>query len=225
MTAKENLDIYYRLLNARADASLVDIRNAYLDKTFQNKFQRVIIDDEILRDEFMKYQDAYQKILKSFFSEENPQDLSIHTPEQLFKMFFNQGIYALCKDNHILAGEKLNAASKINNKHTLLTIYLGIILMKRKNYYAAQKYFQDVINASSENDDAWFYAAENFFKAGRFSMALETYEKAKKLNPARQEIAFRIKECKEKIAIKPVVEKKESLLQKIIDSIRRVFEE
>lgn len=226
MTGPGNIGIQFDLFNLSPDVPFTEIRNAYLEKTFQNKFQRVIVDQDSIKEEFVKYHEAYIRILKYFSTSENRIDPSIHTPDQIFKILFNQGVYALCKDNYILAGEKFNDASKIKSDHKLLMIYLGIILTKRKNYYAAEKYFTDAIKIDPNNDDAWFYAGENYQRAGRYANAITYYEKAKSLNPSRQEIAFSLKECRKELARKP--EKKEkppNLLKRLIQYIRDAFEQ
>jgi tetratricopeptide (TPR) repeat protein len=101
---------------------------------------------------------------------------------------------------------------------------MGIILTVRKNYYAAEKYFSDATKRDPNYDDAWFYAAENHFKAGNFNVAFEYYEKAKKLNPAYNNISARIKETKEAIILKRRAGKKDSLLRRIVKYFRNAFE-
>lgn len=225
MTGQGNIDPQLSLFNLSPGVPLTEIRNAYLEKTFQNKFQRVIMDQEAIKEEFFRYHETYIRILKHFSTSENRIDPSIHTQEQIFKFFFNQGVYALCKDNYILAGEKFNDASRLKSDHKLLMIYLGIILTKRKNYYAAEKYLTDAIKLDPNDDDAWFYAAENYHRAGRHVSAIAYYEKAKILNPSRQEIAYAIKESREALTKKPgKKEESHTLLKRIIQYIRDAFE-
>ncbi|MEI6614438.1 MAG: tetratricopeptide repeat protein [Chrysiogenales bacterium] len=178
-----------------------------------------------MKEEFLRYHEAFVKILKILRATEQKLEMSLFSTDQLGKFFFNQGVYALCKDNFMQAGEKFHEAYKINRHNTFLLIYLGIILTIRKNYYAAEKYFADAIQRDPNNDDAWFYAAENFFKAGSYKIAIEHFEKAKKLNPANTEIAFRIKDCKEALLKKPNSANKDTLLKKIVRYVRGAFEE
>ena len=226
MTGLGDIGNQFALFNLSPDVPFTEIRNAYLEKTFQNKFQRVIVDQGPIKEEFIKYHEAYIRILKYFSASENRIDQSVHTPEQIFKLLFNQGVFALCKDNYIQAGEKFNDASKIKSDQKLLMIYLGIILTKRKNYYAAEKYFTDAIKIDPNDDDAWFYAAENYQRAGRYANAITNYEKAKNLNPSRQEIAYAIKECRKELNQKPgKMEKPPNLLKRFVKYIRDAFEQ
>ena len=113
--------------------------------------------------------------------------MSLFSSDQLAKFFYNQGVYALCKDNYLLAGEKFHEAYKLNKRNIYLLIYLGIILTVRKNYYAAEKYFSDAIKRDPNYDDAWFYAAENYFKAGNFEQAFEYLREDQETEPGLQQ--------------------------------------
>ena len=138
-----------------------------------------------------------------------------------WSMFDEPHVY---QDNYLQAGEKFQEAYKINRHNVYLLLYMGIILMVRKNYYAAEKYFSDATKRDPNYDDGWFYSAENFFKAGNFNAAYECYEKTRMLNPAYNDINTRIKETKEAIIRKRRGGKKESLLRRIVNYFRNAFE-
>ncbi len=122
------------------------------------------------------YQAADQKVSMSMFS-----------PDQLGKFIFNQGVYALCKDNYLQASEKFQEAYKINKHNVFLLIYMGIILTMRKNFYAAEKYFAEATKRDPNYDEAWFYSAENLFQAGNFNGAYECFEKTEIAQPGLQQ--------------------------------------
>jgi tetratricopeptide (TPR) repeat protein len=115
---------------------------------------------------------------------------------------FNSGVYHLLKQNYIKAGEKLQQAYKSKSGDVLTIVYLGILLMLRKNFFAAEKYFLDAAKIDPNNEDAWFYAAENYSRAGKDNKALEMYSKVKALNPLRKEIDAKILESAKKSGVK-----------------------
>jgi len=224
MESTEYLEELLRLFNLGKGASLPEILEKYLEKTLQIKFQRIIVNQDILKEEFVRLHEAFLKILKIYQAANKKMEMSFFSQDQLAKFFYNQGLYALCKDNYLQAGEKFHEAYKLNKRNIFLLIYLGIILTVRKNFYAAEKYFSDALKRDPNYDDACFYTAENFFKAGNYRLALEFYEKTKKLNPSYNEINFRIKGTKEAIILKQRAGKKDSLLRRIVNYIRNAFE-
>jgi len=225
MESSEYLEELLGLFNLGKGATLPEILEKYFEKTLQIKFQRIIIAHDTLKDEFLRYHEAFVKILKILEATDHKLEMSLFSSDQLGKFFFNQGVYALCKDNYMQAGEKFSETYKMNKQNIFLLIYLGIILTMRKNYYAAEKYFSDAINRDSNNDDAWFYAAENLFKAGSYKKAGEFFERAKKLNPANNEIAIQLKECREAMLKKAQSGEKDTLLRKIVKYVRNAFKD
>ncbi len=223
MESTEYLEEFLRLFNLGKGAPVSEVLEKYLEKSLQIKFQRIIITQDILKEEFVRYHEAFLKILKIYQAADPKVQIGIFSRDQLGKFFFNQGVYALCKDNYLQAGEKFQEAYKINKHNVFLLLYMGIILTVRKNYYAAEKYFSEASKRDPNYDDAWFYAAENYFKAGNFKFALENYEKAKKLNPAYNNINLRIKETREALLRKYHGGKKDSLLRRIVKYIRNAF--
>jgi len=224
MESTEYLEELLRLFNLGKGAALPEILEKYLEKTLQIKFQRIITNQDILKEEFMRFHETFLKILKIYQAADKKLEMGSFSSDQLAKFFYNQGVYALCKDNYLLAGEKLHEAYKLNKRNIYLLIYMGIILMVRKNYYAAEKYLSDAIKRDPNYDDAWFYAAENYSKAGNFVKAIEFYEKTRKINPSYNTITFRIKECREAILKKTKTGKRDTLLRKVVNYFRNAFE-
>jgi tetratricopeptide (TPR) repeat protein len=225
MESSEYLEELLGLFNLGKGASLPEIIEKYLEKTLQIKFQRIIITQDALKEEFLRYHEAFVKILKISQDADHKLEMILFSSDQLGKFYFNQGVYAFCKDNYLQAGEKFSETYKMNKQNIFLLIYLGIILTMRKNYYAAEKYFSDAINRDPNNNDVWFYAAENLFKAGSYKKAGDYFEKAKKLNPANNEIAFRLKDCREAMLKKTKPAGKETLLRRFVKYIRNAFED
>jgi tetratricopeptide (TPR) repeat protein len=210
-------------LELKDGASMPEIRGQYIELTSQAKFRGVIISDEKLKKEFLKYQVAYITLIKHYSREEfdSEFDMGYYPADQVFHLQLNQGIYHVLNQNYIKASEKFQQAFKIDGRNITVLLYMGLLLLKRKNYYAAVKYFNDAARIDSNCEDAWFYLGECYFKAGEFKKALPMYETAKNLNPGLTEIAPRLKEINEKLAAKARVKKApgESLLAKILKKL------
>ena len=224
MESSEYLEELLRQFNLGKGASIAQIVEKYLEKTLQIKFQRILHTQDILKEEFIRFHEAFLKITRIYQAADQKVQMGIFSQDQLGKFFFNQGVYALCKENYLQAGEKFQEAYKINRHNVFLLIYMGIILTVRKNHYAAEKYFSEATQRDANYDDAWFYSAENFFKAGNFKRALESYEMTKKLNPAYNNIAMHIKATRDALARKSRPGKKDSLLRRIVNYFRNAFE-
>jgi tetratricopeptide (TPR) repeat protein len=224
MESSEYLEELLRQFNLGKGAAIPQIVEKYLEKTLQIKFQRIIITQDILKEEFVRLHEAFLKIMKIYQAAEKKVEMSMFSPDQLGKFFFNQGVYAMCKDNHLQASEKFQEAYKVNRHNVFLLLYMGIILTIRKNHYAAEKYFSEATKRDPNYDEAWFFSADNLFKAGNFNSAFECYEKVRKLNPAYNEINQRLKETKEAILRKRRGGKKESLLRRFVKYVREAFE-
>jgi tetratricopeptide (TPR) repeat protein len=197
-----------KLLGLGEKATLAEIQSAYIQKTWQPRFRAVILEDEALQKEFIKYYEAYVAILRGFKAEDKAADASFYPPDMVYQFFFNQGIYFLVHQNYIKASEKLEAAYGINKGDHLLLLYLGILLLKRKNYYAAEKYFTQAMKIDNENGAVWFYLGESYLQAGNLKKAHYMFERSKALDPSRKENAFRLKEVKERLGLTPKGKKK-----------------
>jgi tetratricopeptide (TPR) repeat protein len=224
MENTEYLEELLRQFNLGKGASISEVLEKYLEKTLQIKFQRIIIAQDILKEEFVRFHETFLRIMKIYQGADKRVEMSMFSPDQLGKFYFNQGVYALCKDNYLQASEKFQEAYKVNKRNVFLLIYMGIILTMRKNFYAAEKYFSEATNRDPNYDEAWFYAAENLFKAGNFNSAYESFEKARLLNPAYNNINQRLKETKEAILRKRRGGKKDSLLHRFVKYVREAFE-
>jgi len=209
-------------LDLKPGASLENIRAEYLDKTSQHKFQRGIISEEHLQQEFADYYKSYVTLVKYHAEAKTDShvDYYPHDQGQMFQYHLNQGIYHFIKQKYITAGEIFQEAFKLNNRNIPLLVYLGVLLLKRKVYYAAEKYFKDAIEIDENCEDAWFYLGDNYFKAGEFKKALDTLETCQKLNPVRSELAYLVKEVKEKLALNSRPDKKPSFLSKIFKFLK-----
>ncbi|HLP47567.1 MAG TPA: tetratricopeptide repeat protein [Candidatus Kapabacteria bacterium] len=206
-------------LGLKEDASLTDIRAAYLAKTSQDRFQQVILGDEHLEKDFVRYYKTYIMLLKHY-SELESATLTDYPQDQIVTYLFNQGLFYLINQNYLKAMEKFQEAHKLDKKDVLVLLYMGILLMKRKNHYAAEKYFQDALDIDPQCEDAWFYLGENYLKAGEHRKALLMFESVRRLNPSRKGLIFKINEIKEKISQSSSAEernekKKPSLFKRI----------
>jgi tetratricopeptide (TPR) repeat protein len=137
----------------------------------------------------------------------------------VFQFHFNQGVHYFIHQNYLKAGEKFQEAYKIDNGNISVLLYLGVLLLKRRNAYAAEKYFKEAVQLDQENEDAWFYLGESYLEAGELRKALAMYETVKNLNPGRQEVAYRIKEIKDRQKVKSIKTQKPSLFQRFLKKI------
>ncbi len=187
------------IFNLREGVKVEEVRHAYFEKMDQKQFKRIILSDQHLEKEFFKYHESYLILIKHYSKIGNEKYFTNYSSDLTFKFIFNQGIYFLIKREYLKAGEKLDDAFKMNNRNVLLLIYLGFLLMKRKNYYAAEKYFLNAIKIDKDNDDAYFYLGENYYRAGKLEKAITMFEISKNLNPLKTATAFKIKEIEERI--------------------------
>jgi len=213
----------YKLFGLTPDASDEELRRAYLAKTRQTHFQKVFLENISLVAEFAKYHEYYLRIMKNRNEAQERQQSSPLKRETMFFLFFNQGVSAMIRGDLQLAGEKFYKAQAIDPTDPTLLIYLAIILMRRKNYYAAEKYLNQVLAKTPLREDAWYYLAENYFQAELFKKAIETYEKVRELNPAHQMLALRIKECHEAKQRKIEAEKGPSIIKKALEKLKETF--
>jgi tetratricopeptide (TPR) repeat protein len=208
----------YIALGLKEGAPMSEIRAQYLDKTSESKFQCVIVSDEHLRDEFVRYHEAYVTLGKHHAETGSAadSDLSYYPPDQVFQLYLNQGLYFTLRQNYIKAGEKFQEAYKISSKNATVLLYMGFLLLKRKNYYAAEKYLKNAVKIDRECDHAWFYLGECYHRAGELKKAMAMYETAKTLNPGHSEAAARMKEVREKMQGKAGKKKRDSFLARLI---------
>ena len=194
--------ILLQTLGLKQNADIASVRETYLQLSTQTKFQKVILSDERLEKEFAKYHEAYVSLLHQYEDEGLGRDDTYYPPERIATFLFNSGVYHLIKENYLKAGEKLQQAYNTNNKNILTNIYLGILLMMRKRYFPAEKYFLAALQIDPGNEDACFYAAGNYTRAGKSKNALDMYLRVKKINPLREDIDAKIRETAKKSGIK-----------------------
>jgi tetratricopeptide (TPR) repeat protein len=206
-------------LDLEQGATITEIRGQYLGKTSRDKFQHGVLVDEHLQKEFDKYHSAYVTLAQHLTEGDQASDLQYYPPDQVFQFHFNQGVHYFIHQNYIKAGEKFHEAYKINNTSIPVLLYLGLLLLKRKNFYAAEKYFKEAVQFDQDNDDAWFYLGESYLEAGELRKALTMFETAKKLNPGRHEVAFRIKEIMDRLKVKSIKTKKPSVIQRFFKKL------
>ncbi|MCP4218578.1 MAG: tetratricopeptide repeat protein [bacterium] len=184
-------------LGLKDGATLVEVRAAYLDKTGEYELQQVILNDQNLQNRFENYYKAYITLLRHYsendMETESEADLSYYPPDQLMRIHFNRGLYHLINKNYLKAMTCIEAAYKIDKKNHLVLNYMGIMLLKRKNLYGAEKYFKEVIKEDKENDDSWFQLGEVYAKTKDYKKALTMFETAKTLNPFRKDTDPRIR--------------------------------
>ncbi len=208
-------------LGLKKGSTLSDIREAYLRLTTQRQFQKVILGDESLEKEFKEYHETYTALLKLYPEAGASPDMRYYPPEQASRFLFNSGVYHLIVRNYIKAGEKLEAAHRTYPNDVLVPIYLGILLMKRKNYYAAEKYFLQAVELDADNEDGWFYLAENHYKAGNYAKALQLYEKVKGLNPSKRGLSLRFQEITTRLHIKGYGSRGPSLIGRLTNLFKK----
>ncbi|MGD2087511.1 MAG: tetratricopeptide repeat protein [Candidatus Aminicenantes bacterium] len=209
-------------LDLERGATITEIRGQYLGKTSRDKFQQGVLVEEHLQKEFDKYHRAYVTLAKHLSEEDQTSDLQYYPSDQVFQFHFNQGVHYFIHRNYIKAGKKFQEAYKINNTSIPVLLYLGLLLLKRKNPYAAEKYFKEVVQLDQNNDDAWFYLGESYLNAGELRKALTMFETAKTLNPGRHEVAFRIKEIKNKLKVKSIKTKEPLVFKRFFRKLRQM---
>jgi len=216
METNETLIKSLKIFNLKETATIFDMRTAYIERTSQNKFQKIFLGDEQVEKEFLKYFEAYMVYLKNY--DDKNDDLSAFPSDMVFKFILNQGLYYMIRQQYMKAFGKFQEAFKLNNNDVALLIYLSIILIKRKNYYAAEKYLLKATELDKNNDDAWFYLGEIYLDTGNLNKALKMFETCKILNPLRSEVAAKLRDIKVGLGLEAPAKSpkmKQSLLNKI----------
>lgn len=170
------------VLSLDADASINEIRNAYIKITSNKKFKRVLLEEPEIRNEFMSIYQAYVTLMRHRSEVDSMKKLELYPQDQVFQILFNQGVYLVLSQQWMKAGEKLQEAFILNKNDSLLHTYLGIILLKRKNEYAAEKYFIKAIDINPGNFDAWLYLGDVYLQSGNLKKARSIYQSASDLS-------------------------------------------
>ena len=188
----------FNILSLDGDASSAEIRNAYLKLTANKKYNRVLLEEPSLRSEFITIYQAYVKLMKHRSDADSIKSLDLYPQDHIFQLLFNQGVYLALTQQWIKAGEKLQEAYNLNKNHSLLQVYLGIILLKRKNEYAAEKYFIKAIDINPNNADAWLYLGDVYLQSGNLKKARSIYQSATDLSGADTKTNKRLRLLKQK---------------------------
>jgi len=175
-----------KILNLPVKAGIPEITQAYLKLTGSVKFKKVFILNEELREEFIKYHEAYVLAVKEL--SDSGSDSSYYPPEHIFTLLYNQGLYYLLKENYLKAGEKLEEAARNKKDCANTQIYLGYILHKRKNYYAAENYFLRAAQLDPENEYALFLLGKTYISAGKPDKASAVFRRVETLSFYNNEI-------------------------------------
>lgn len=206
-----------RILGLADSVTTEDIRKKYIDKTTQTKFQSVFILNNELKNEFVKYHEAYVIALREIASIQAGANPDFYPGDQIFNLMLNQGIYFLIKENLLKAGDKLEEAARLKSSHILPQIYLGIILMKRKNHYAAERYFLKSVETDPKNEDGWLFLAKNYIKASELRKAQQALDKVRALAPIDPDMISEIKNIDQQIIDEMSKNKKSSFMKKLFE--------
>lgn len=183
-------------LGLSGNPGLDEIRKAYLGRTSQPRFQGVIFQDTVLSQEFSRFHEAYNTLTREL-AESGMQVSAPASVADTVRLLYNQGVYAMIHQNFMRAGEKFQEADRIQPKNPLVVLHLGILLLKRRNLYAAEKYLRDAAGMLGDNHAPWLFLAETYEQAGKPGAAQSALRKALELNPSLQGIAARIKSLSE----------------------------
>lgn len=186
------------LLSLDADASTAEIRNAYLRLTTNKKFNKVLLEDPSGRNEFISIYQAYVTLMKHRSEADSIKSLELYPQDQIFQLTLNQGIYLALTQQWMKAAEKLQEAFILNKNHSLLQTYLGVILLKRKNEYAAEKYFIKAIDINPNNTEAWLYLGDVYLQTGNLKKAKSIYQSAADLSGNSTMVHKRLQLLKQK---------------------------
>jgi len=180
---------------------LIKVKQAYLVKTRENKFRKIIAGNKILTQEFSRLHSNYTRLLSLLVNRQDYADLNFENSEELYIYFFNQGVFALVNGDFLQANEKFQQAYNINKEDPLLLTYLGLLLMLRENYQIAEKFFEDALKIDPENENALYYAGENFRRANILFKALEYWEKLLAKGFSSYDVSFKVMEVKKIIEL------------------------
>lgn len=194
--------VLLQTLGLSKEATSADVRKTYLELTSQDQFQKVLLDDERLQKKFAQLHEAYANLLQQYSEEGLDADDTYYPPEQVAKFLANSGIYHFLKENYLKASEKLQQAYQTNKKDILVLLYLGLLLMKKRSFVPAEKYFLDAAKIDQNNEDALFYLGENYARAGNYKKAIYMYKRAAMINPARKDINLKIDQVGKKLGLK-----------------------
>jgi tetratricopeptide (TPR) repeat protein len=177
-----------KILKLKKDSTIPEVTTAYLQLTGAARFRKIFIMNEELTREFIKYHEAWVIAIRELSNSLKETSAEYYPTGELFSILFNQGLYYLLKDNLLKAGEKLEEAARMSPGDVHTQIYLGIILKKRKNYYAAERYFLKAIKMEGENEYSWFFLAQTYISANKLDKASAALRKVEGLSFYNNEV-------------------------------------
>ncbi len=204
-----------KLLKLTGEPDVSSITKAYLDITNAAKFRKVFILNEEMKEEFIKYHEAYVIAIKELSNNTSGSAPEYYPPGRIVNLLFNQGLYHLLRENYLKAGERFEEAARMNNKDILTQIYLGYILKKRKNYYAAENYLLKAIDMDKENEYSWFFLGETYLGAGKLDKASAAFRKVENLSFYNNEMKSEVKDTFREIERLRLKNSKRSLLSRV----------
>lgn len=214
MTRSKFLSGSLKTLKLSADAGIPEITGAYLHLAQGAEFRKIFLLNEELREKFIRYHEAYVMAVKET-SASSGASQGYYPPGQLSAILFNQGLYHLLKENYLKAGEKLEEAARMKPGDVNTLIYLGYILYRRKNYYAAENYFLKALQLDKENEYAMFLLGKNYISAGKLDRASATFRKVETLSFYNNEIKAETRDAFREIERIRLKNEKKSLLSRV----------
>jgi len=215
MTTSKFLTNSLKILKLKGDVGVTEITKAYLDLVNTPRFKKIFLLNEELREEFIKYHEAYVIGIREITSVTSDSTPEYYPPGQLSDLLHNQGLYHLLKENYLKAGEKLEEAARMNSKDINTQIYLGYILHKRKNYYAAENYFLKVTQMDRENEYAFFLLGKTYMSAGKLDKASATFRKVETMSFYNNEIKAETRDAFREIEKLRMKNSKKSIISRV----------
>ncbi len=215
MTNSKLLSTSLKILKLPKGSGIEEITRGYLNLTNSAKFNKVFILNEELREEFIKYHEAYVISVREISDNSSDSSPGYYPSGHIFDILYNQGIYHLLKENYLKAGEKLEEAARMKKDNVNLQIYLGYILHKRKNYYAAENYFLKASQMDSENEYAVFLLGKTYMSAGKLDKASATLRKVEKMSFYNNEIKAETKDAFREIERLRIKNSKKSIISRV----------
>lgn len=215
MNKSKLLSASLKILKIPRDSGIEEVTRSYLALTNSVKFNKVFILNEDLKEEFIKYHEAYVISVREMSDNISDSAPGYYPSGHIFDILYNQGIYHLLKENYLKAGEKLEEAARMKKDNVNLQIYLGYILHKRKNYYAAENYFLKANQMDNENEYAVFLLGKTYISAGKLDKASATFRKVETMSFYNNEIKAETRDAFREIEKLRMKNSKKSIISRV----------
>lgn len=215
MNNSKLLSASLKILKIPRDSGIEEITKSYLALTNSVKFNKVFVLNEELKEEFIKYHEAYVISVREMSDNNSDSAPGYYPSGHIFEILYNHGIYHLLKENYLKAGEKLEEAARMNKDNVNLQIYLGYILHKRKNYYAAENYFLKASQMDNENEYAVFLLGKTYLSAGKLDKASATFRKVETMSFYNNEIKAETRDAFREIEKLGMKNSKKSIISRV----------